>query len=208
MNAQSFWNVIANYNQATVYIQMILAVCMVLACILARKEKMSWLPKVMYGVVCLFLAFVFFLVYGTEPIQFYFAFPLFLLLGIVFVFEAFRNKQEEFQKFTKLQWGLVILVLIYPLVSIVQGKSFPEMLLYIMPCPVVCIGIIIWQSYKSRNLMALVLLTIWGLTGVKAFFFNAYEDLILLGMGLLALVILVKEVSFRKSGTKNVGREK
>lgn len=198
MNTQSFWNVIANYNQATVFIQMILSVCMVLSCIIARKDKMRWLPKVVYGIICTFLAIVFFLRYGTEPIQFYFAFPLYLLLGIVFVFEALRNKHEEFQKFTKLQWGLVILVLIYPLVSLVQGKTFPAMLLYIMPCPIVCIGIIIWQSYKSRNLLSLSLLTIWGLTGLKAFFFNAYEDLILLGMGILALGILIKEIWFRR----------
>lgn len=198
MNAESFWNVIGNYNQSTVVVQMILGICLILACVIARKDKVRWLPKAVYGVVCIFLAIVFFLIFGTEPIQFYFAFPLFLLLGIVFIFEAVRNKEEEFQKFTKLQWALVILVLIYPLVSIVQGKSFPEMLLYIMPCPVVCIGIIFWQSYERRNLVSLILLTIWGLTGVKSFFFNVYEDLILLAMGILALIILVKEIRVRR----------
>lgn len=197
MNAESFWNVIANYNQATVYVQMILGICLILSCILARKDTFRWLPKMVYGMVCIFLAIVFFLIFGTEPIQFYFAFPLFLILGSVFIFEAFKNKEENFQKFTKLQWILVVLVLIYPMTSIVQGKSFPEMLLYIMPCPVVCIGIIIWQSYNRRNLISLILLTIWGLTGVKAYFFHAYEDLILLGMGILALAILIKEISVR-----------
>lgn len=199
MNAESFWEVIGNYNQSTLFVQVILGICLILACVVARKDKLRWLPKVVYGVICIFLAIVFFLIFGTEPIQFYFAFPLFLLLGIVFIFEAVRNKREEFQKFTKIQWALVMLVLVYPLVSIVQGKSFPEMLMYIMPCPVVCIGIIIWQSYEHKNLIALTLLTIWGLTGVKAFFFNAYEDLILLAMGILALVILIKEVKVRRN---------
>ena len=199
MNADSFWEVIGNYNQSTLFVQVILGICLILACVVARKDKLRWLPKVVYGVICIFLAIVFFLIFGTEPIQFYFAFPLFLLLGIVFIFEAVRNKREEFQKFTKIQWALVMLVLVYPLVSIVQGKSFPEMLMYIMPCPVVCIGIIIWQSYEHKNLIALTLLTIWGLTGVKAFFFNAYEDLILLAMGILALVILIKEVKVRRN---------
>lgn len=199
MNAESFWKVIGNYNQSTLFIQVILGLCFIFACVVARKDKLRWLPKVVYGSICIFLAIVFFLIFGTEPIQLYFAFPLFLLLGLVFIFEAVRNKREEFQKFTKIQWALVMLVLVYPLVSIVQGKSFPEMLMYIMPCPVVCIGIIIWQSYKSKNMVSLTLLTIWGLTGVKAFFFNAYEDLILLAMGILALVILVKEVKVRRN---------
>lgn len=205
MDAERFWNVIANYNQATVYVQMILGICLILSCVIARKGKATWLPKVVYGGISLFLAIVFFLIYGTEPIQFFFAFPMFLVLGCVFFFEAFKHKDEEFCKFTKLQWILTVLVLIYPLVSIVQGKSFPEMLMYIMPCPVVCIGIILWQSYGSRNLVSLVALTIWGLTGVKAFFFDAYEDLILFAMGILALVILIKEI---KSRRKKVSREK
>ena len=125
MTAGSFWEVIGYYNQSTLFVQAILGICLILACIVARKDKMRWLPKVVYGVICIFLAIAFFLIFGTEPIQFYFAFPLFLLLGIAFIFEAVRNEEEEFQKFTKIQWALVMLVLVYPLVSIALGKSFP-----------------------------------------------------------------------------------
>ena len=102
MNADSFWKVIGNYNQSTLFVQVILGICLILAYVVARKDKLRWLPKVVYGSICIFLAIVFFLIFGTEPIQLYFAFPLFLLLGLVFIFEAVRNKREEFQKFTKI----------------------------------------------------------------------------------------------------------
>jgi hypothetical protein len=161
---------------------------------LARKEKVVWLPKVTYGLTSIYLAVVFFLVFGTEPIQYFFAFPLYLLLGSTFILEAVKHKGEHFEKFTTGQWVLVGLVAIYPLVSIVQGKTFPEMLLYIMPCPVVCIGIIIWLGYKQRNLFSLALITIWGLTGIKAFFFDAYEDIILFIIGIYALMLLISGI--------------
>jgi len=197
MDASKFWKVISNYNSATYLLQIAILIVLAVSCMLARKEKVVWLPKVSYGLTCMYLAFVFFLVFGTEPIQYFFAFPLYLLLGSTFIFEAVKHKDEHFEKFTSRQWLFGGLVAIYPLVSIVQGKTFPRMLLYIMPCPVVCIGIIIWLGYKQRNLLSLALLAIWGLTGIKAFFFNAYEDIILFAIGLYALGLFFLEIKKR-----------
>lgn len=199
MDASRFWDVIANYNRATYLLQAILLIVLAVSCILARKGKVVWLPKVAYGLTSIYLAVVFFLFFGTEPIQHFFAFPLYLILGITFIFEAVKHKDENFEKFTISQWLLLGLVAIYPLVSIVQGKTFPTMLLYIMPCPVICIGMIIWLGYKRRNLLSLSLITIWGLTGIKAFFFDAYEDIILLAVGIYALVVVILEIKKRKS---------
>ena len=203
MNTETFWNVIANYNSATIFFQVIIVVCIIAAVILAKNEKLCWLPKVAYGCTCIYTAIVFFLVFGTEPIQFFFAFPLYLILGITFLYEAFKNKNEVFQKLSRTQWILISLVAIYPLVSIVQGKTFPGMLTYIMPCPIVCIGVIIWLGYEKRNLCSLILLTIWGLTGVKAFFFQAYEDVILFGIGIYALILLIQQIKARKNYRSN-----
>lgn len=203
MDASKFWKVISNYNSATYLLQIVILIALVVSCMLARKEKLVWLPKVAYGLTSIYLAVVFFLVFGTEPIQYFFAFPLYLLLGFTFIFEAVKHKGEHFEKLTTVQWLFAGLVAIYPLVSIVQGKTFPEILLYIMPCPVVCIGIIIWLGYKRRNLLSLALLAIWGLTGIKAFFFDAYEDLILFAIGIYALVILILEIK-KRSGESTI----
>lgn len=194
MDASEFWKVISNYNRATYLLQIVILVALVMSCMLARRKKVVWLPKVAYGLTSIYLAVVFFLVFGTEPIQYFFAFPLYLILGSTFIYEAVKHKDEYFEKFTIVQWLIAGLVVVYPLVSIIQGKTFPEMLLYIMPCPVVCIGIIIWLGYRRRNLLSLALLTIWGLTGIKAFFFDAYEDIILFAIGIYALMLLISEI--------------
>ena len=49
MNTETFWNVIANYNSATIFFQVIIVVCIIAAVILAKNEKLCWLPKVAYG---------------------------------------------------------------------------------------------------------------------------------------------------------------
>lgn len=198
MNAEAFWSVIANYNSATIFLQFGLLLLLIAGCIAARREAtFGYLPKVIYGAISLYMAVVFFLIYGTEPVQHFFAFPLFLLLGITFIYEGIRNKADVFQRLTVPQWVLIALVALYPLASVVQGKQFPEMLLYIMPCPVVCMGVILWLGYQKKNLFSLSLLTLWGLTGIKAFFFNAYEDIILLAVGIYALMLLIMNLRRR-----------
>jgi hypothetical protein len=49
-------------------------------------------------------------------------------------------------------------------------------------------------GYKQRNLFSLALITIWGLTGIKAFFFDTYEDIILFIIGIYALMLLISRI--------------
>lgn len=73
------------------------------------------------------------------------------------------------------------------------------MVTYIMPCPAISLSIAVYSGYKRKNKAMLVLLAIWGLTGIKSIIFNAYEDIILLICGLYATVLLVREVRRSKA---------
>ena len=74
------------------------------------------------------------------------------------------------------------------------GNSFPQMVTYIMPCPVISLSIAVYAGYKRKNKALLALLTIWGLTGIKSIIFNAYEDIILLIGGLYGIALLIREI--------------
>lgn len=91
-----------------------------------------------------------------------------------------------------IQITLLLLYLLYPAVSILLGNSFPQMVTYIMPCPVISLSIAVYAGYKRKNKVLLTLLTIWGLTGIKSVIFNAYEDIILLIAGIYGVCILFK----------------
>lgn len=192
MDAQAFWNVIGNYNKQTWIIQIILFTFMLLAIMLSYMQKVKWAAKFLLGIVNLFIGIAFFAWYGTEPIQKFFALPLYLLCGGLFIYESWRSKDDMIKRPNLIQITLLLLYLLYPAVSMLLGNSFPQMVTYIMPCPVISLSIAVYAGYKRKNKVLLTLLTIWGLTGIKSVIFNAYEDIILLIAGIYGVCILFK----------------
>lgn len=198
MNAEDFWKVIGSYNQETWPIQIVLMVLIVAGLILSYRAKKYWLPKVILGIANIFIGTVFFLIYGTEPIQHYIAAPLFILIGGLFIFESIRLKKDNIRKPNKAEWILAVLFMLYPVISLLLGNTYPEMVVYIMPCPLVCLSIIVYSFYSTKNIFLLILLAVWGLTGIKSFFFNAYEDIILLLCGIYCIWLIYKELNTKK----------
>ncbi len=199
MNAQAFWNVIGNYNEQTKLIQIGLLIFITLAITLSYIGKVNWAAKFALGITNLFIGIGFFAWYGTEPIQKFFALPLYLLCGILFLYESWHNKNDLLEKPTPFQSLLIVLYLLYPFISVVLGNSFPQMVTYIMPCPIVSLSITVYAGYKRKNKLLLLLLTIWGFTGIKSVIFNAYEDIILLICGFYGIALLVNEIKHSKS---------
>ena len=192
MSAQEFWNVIGNYNNQTLFIQIVLLSILVLAIVLSYLKKLNWAAKIALGIANLFIGIAFFADYGTEPIQIFFAMPLFIVSGILFLYEAWKNKDDELNKPSVFQIILLSLYAVYPLFSVAFGATFPQMVTHIMPCPVTSLSIVAYSGYKLKNRVLLALLTIWGFTEIKSIFFNVYEDLILLICGFYGLFVLIK----------------
>lgn len=199
MNAQAFWNVIGNYNEQTKLIQIGLLIFLTLAITLSYIGKVNWAAKFALGITNLFIGIGLFAWYGTEPIQKFFALPLYLLCGILFLYESWHNKNDLLEKPTSFQSLLIVLYLLYPFISVVLGNSFPQMVTYIMPCPIVSLSITVYAGYKRKNKLLLLLLTIWGFTGIKSVIFNAYEDIILLICGFYGIALMVNEIKQSKS---------
>lgn len=198
MDVQAFWDVIGNYNQSTWIGQCVILAFIAFSFVVALWKKTTWLLSLSLGVGTLFIGVVFFLLFGTQPIQKFFAAPLYLAIGILFLYEAAAHKSVRFHKPTLVQWGLLTLFIVYPLVSFSLGHSYPQLVVHIMPCPLISLCIVSYSCYEKKNNLLLLLMTIWGLTGVKAFFANALEDVILLLCGLFGLSVLVKEFLARK----------
>ena len=93
----------------------------------------------------------FFAWYGTEPIQKYFALPLYLVCGGLFIYESWHSKDDVIMKPNVIQKMLLVLYFFYPIVSMLLGNSFPQMVTYIMPCPVISLSIVVYAGYKMKN---------------------------------------------------------
>jgi len=197
MDVNIFWEIIGKYNNKTIIVQIILFVLGLFAFFLSYTGRIKWIIKFTLGIFILFIGIVYFGYYGTEIIQKYFAFPLFIISGLLFIFESIKNKQDILGKFDKIQFILLILYLLYPLISFILGNRFPKMVTYIMPCPIISVSIVIYSAYKIKNKLLLVCMTLWGLTGVKAFVANAYEDIILLICGIYCIYVLINQIRIK-----------
>lgn len=160
MDVQAFWNVIGNYNEQTKIIQIGLFIFVISAIVVSYLKKVNWAAKFALGITNIFIGVGFFALYGTEPIQKYFALPLYLLCGILFLYESWHTRSDVLQKPNKLQEILLLLYLLFPFVSALLGNSFPQMVTYIMPCPVVSLSIAVYAGYKNKNKVLLALLAI------------------------------------------------
>ena len=199
MDASVFWSVIGAYNRQTVMLQMFLLALLSAALSVAyrhRRGRPAWLAL---GVAHLFIGIVFFGIYGTEPIQKYFAMPLFVLCGFLFLYEGIWHKSGVLDRPTRAQWVLLALYVLYPLISALLGNRFPTLVTHIMPCPVAYLGFVVYAGCRRKNVVLLGLLTLWGLTGVKSVIFQAYEDVILLLGGLYGLGIAAAGTCRRKA---------
>lgn len=192
MDAAVFWKVIGEYNEQTILFQTALLLLLAAGLLLSYTGKIKWAAKLVLGLANLYIGIVFFGIFGTEPIQKFFALPLYLGCGGLFLFECVRNKDDSLDKPQRWQVLLLLLFALYPLISYLLGSTFPEMVTYIMPCPIVSVSIAIYSGYRKKNWLLLLLLTIWGLTGIKSLIFSAYEDIILLIAGIYGVCILFK----------------
>lgn len=193
MNASAFWNVISEYNKHTLFIQVILLALIAISIILAYVKHYYFLPKITLGISCLFIGVVLFLYYGTQPIQFFFAAPLYIVSGTLFIYEAKVNKADLLEKPAIITSILLVIVLLYPLISHLLGHNYPATVLLMMPCPMVSLCILIYSCYKRKNRLLMLLLILWGMTGVKSLIFNAYEDLILLTCGFYGIYLMIRK---------------
>ena len=198
MNAQVFWNIISAYNLHTWAIQAALLIFLLGMTALSYTQRVRWAVKCALGVLHLFIAVAFFAWHGRLPIQRFFALPLFLACGLLFLYDCLRNRDDAWKPLN-LPWAMLLLLcLLYPLCSALLGNAFPRMVTHIMPCPVASFGIVLYSGYSRKNKLLLALLTLWGLTGIKSLLFHAYEDLILLLCGLYGAYLLAQEG--RKTG--------
>lgn len=190
--AEQFWIVISNYNQATWHIQICFIVFIILAVILAMRTRLVFLPKVILSLSCLYTGVIFFFIFDQSVTAFLFAGPLFIATGFLFSYDALRHKEIEFKKFTPGSITMLVMCILYPAVSFLLGHRYPAQVLYILPCPLISIGIVIYSRYKTRLFFLQILMIIWAVTGLpKAFIFDVMEDLILFMAGMYGICVMI-----------------
>jgi len=178
-----FWHTISEYNSATWGIQIAASIVGAVLtgllfsvgsdkCRIAMKIYMAavcvWISLVYYGVFCAVRP------YSTSLGIFWFA------VGIAWIYDIFGGYSISGDKH-KLNWVAALLMLapvVYPLLSLACGRSFPEMTSPIMPCSVAVFSVGILLSFERRiNLVLIMLLLHWAILSIpKTRFYGIPED--------------------------------
>jgi hypothetical protein len=206
-----FWNQIGEFNstfQTLHYIWIVLSLFLILYIFIKPGRIINIIFKVFLSMTFLLNGIVFFEFYTKNPVSNYFYGPLFILIGILFIIDIFRNKiifklpQQKWLRYATFFW--LVLVYVYPLFGILLGRYFPFICMPMNPCPSTVMAVtMVVAAIPIIDRITLISLLPWGLLGLPKAMgaYDCYEDAILFMSGVYGLIMLI--VNWR-----NISRKK
>ena len=187
---ETFWNTIASYNAATWPAQLALtlaAVVLTLLLYFRPSPAVRIAMKVFMALLNFWIAGVYYLV-CCEPREHHDLLALFwAIMGCIWVYDkevghASLQRTGNHKAFAAL---LFAMPLVYPLFSLLLGRTFPMITSPVMPCSVAVFTI---------GLMLAMFLCHWALIGLsKVYFFGIPEDYLLACSIVPALYLFFRE---------------
>ena len=188
--AELFWNVIGDYNQSTVAINIIFSTVTIGILLYAQYRQgvgVSRLMKLWFGIESLYIAVVFFFIHDGSGTALLLGGPLFIIISALLILDSM--KPAVMRRANPVEIVLYSVISLYPMFSFILGHEYPRMVLPLMPCPLVSYILVTYTRYEKRNLILELLLVFWAVTGLpKAVIFNVPEDIILFLAGIYFIV--------------------
>ncbi len=202
-SAELFWNQIALYHESTFIFELFMIVVGAILTVL-----LYWKPSNIYNsLMKIYLAFsfawlsiIFFWGFDKSPIGMFFAGPLFLVIAglfladLVFKKVEFTLPQMKWARYALFAWwGLVVIG--YPVISLLLGHHYPRLTTPYMPCPLTVFALsLLSAAIPKIDIKVYSLLLVWAALGLPKVFglFDVREDSILFGAGVYSLVLLIK----------------
>lgn len=197
---ETFWNTIASYNAATWPLQLLLTLLGIVLVVLLYRRPTHTVRQVMKLYMALlnfWIAGIYYLIY-CEPREYHGMLALFwAVMGALWIYDL-AVSHASLQR-TSRRNGFALLLfampLIYPLVSLALGRSFPEMTSPVMPCSVAVFTIGVMLAFSERvNIVLAMFLCHWALIGLsKVYLFGIPEDYLLACSVVPALYLFFRE---------------
>lgn len=197
---ETFWNTIASYNAATWPAQLALtlaAVVLTLLLYFRPSPAVRIAMKVFMALLNFWIAGVYYLV-CCEPREHHDLLALFwAIMGCIWVYDlavghASLQRTGNHKAFAAL---LFAMPLVYPLFSLLLGRTFPMITSPVMPCSVAVFTIGLMLAFSERvNIVLAMFLCHWALIELsKVYFFGIPEDYLLACSIVPALYLFFRE---------------
>lgn len=197
---ETFWKTIAAYNAATWHAQILLvAIAAVLTALLYMRPSRAVriAMKCYMALLNFWIAGVYYMAFCRER-EFHDMLAMFwAIMGCIWLYDLLvkHASLERTHNHTGFALVLFVMPLVYPLVSIALGRTFPEMTSPIMPCSVAVFTIALMLAFSERvNIVLAMFLCHWALIGLsKVYFFGIPEDYLLACSIVPALYLFFRE---------------
>ena len=209
-----FWNSIAEYNAATWPYQLAFITVAAVLTLILWFRPCTWAKiatKVLMVLESLWIAFVYYLKFAASREHSSVMAIFWCLVAASWVYDL-ATHYSSFQKSGKYRpWGviMILLPLVYPVVSLLRGMTFPEMTTPMLPSAVALYMLGMLMAFNRKvNFFAFIFIMHWALLSMtKIVLFNIPEDLLLAAACLPAMFIFFSDaVDNGPSGGKPSGR--
>ncbi len=204
---ETFWETIAAYNEGTWTAQIVWVAAGALLAALLRLRPTRGVRiamKLYMAGLNFWIAGVYYLVY-CEPRQYNDMLALFwAVMGCIWIYDLALRRATLVRTGHHTAFALLLMAmpLIYPLVSLLLGRSFPMMTSPVMPCSVAVFTVGLMLAFSERvNIVLAMFLCHWALIGLsKVYYFGIPEDYLLACSVVPALFLFFREYVAERSG--------
>ncbi len=197
---ETFWNTIAAYNAATWPAQLLLTLLGIMLVVLLYRHPTAGVRlamKLFMALLNFWIAGVYYLIY-CEPREYHGMLALFwAVMGTLWIYDLAVGHASLHRTSRRNGFALLLFAmpLIYPLVSLALGRTFPEMTSPVMPCSVAVFTIGVMLAFSERvNIVLAMFLCHWALIGLsKVYLFGIPEDYLLACSVVPALYLFFRE---------------
>lgn len=202
--ANEWWGILGAYGAAVWPAQAVffLAGLVATAFLFWSRKPIASLPMKLYLAVSFgWISLVFFFTLGKGLSGSVFFGALFMAIAVLFALDCFRKRMEfhftEYAAQRHLTPGLTLIVFCYPLISIALGRPIEEMIVPgTFPCPTTAVALVFLATSLPRvDKVLYILLLFWAIPFapfIQIPRYGVYEDTIMFGVGIYALVMLVR----------------
>ena len=195
-----FWKSIAAYNEATWIWQLCFIIAAaVLTCFLWFRpgKRIVLAVKALMVAESLWIAFVYYLDFCSTRDYSGVLTIFWCMVAAAWVYDMV-TKFSTFEKSGKYRWwGLVMLLLplLYPVISLLRGMTFPEMTTPMLPSGVALYMLGMLMTFNSKiNFFAFIFILHWAIISIsKIVIFNIPEDALLAIACLSAMYIFLSD---------------
>ena len=195
-----FWNTIAEYNTRTWPWQLAFIAVAILFTLLLWFRPMTWVKistKVLMVLESLWIAFVYYMGFGAAREYSAVMTIFWCLIAAAWLYDL-ATHFSSFQKSGKYRpWGviMILLPLVYPVISLLRGMTFPQMTTPMLPSAVALYMLGMLMAFNRKiNFFAFIFIVHWAVIAIsKIILFDIPEDILLAAACLPSMFIFFKE---------------